>query len=101
MTESCARRPTTTVPLQPLYLLNSAWSVARAKALAERAVKTAGADRDRQIAATYRFALGRAPDDAEIAAARRFFERLASSPENALAQYCQAILNLNEFVYLE
>jgi len=101
MTESCAKRQMTTVALQPLYLLNSNFSVERAKALATRVAKAAGDDRDRQIATTFRLALGRTPDAQEIALGRRFFERLASQPESALAHYCQAIMNLNEFVYLE
>ncbi len=101
MTESCAKRQTTTVALQPLYLLNSAFSVDRAKALAARVAKSAGDDREQQIKATYQLALGRLPDAQEVALGRRFFERLASQPDTALAHYCQAILNLNELVYLE
>jgi hypothetical protein len=99
MTESCARRQVTTVALQPLYLLNSEFSVQRAEALARRVERLAGGDRAKQIAAAYRLALGRQPDAKERALAERFFERAASS--NALAHYCQVILNLNEFVYLE
>ncbi len=96
MTESCAKRQTTMVALQPLYLLNSSFSVERAKALAARVSKSAGADRDKQIAATYRLALGRAPEADELALGRRFLGRSGS-----LAAYCQAIMNLNEFVYIE
>lgn len=101
MTESCAKRQATTVALQPLYLLNSAFSVDRGKALAARIARTAGDSRERQIRAAYRTVLGRLPDAHELAAGQRFFERLASQPETALSHYCQAILNLNEFVYLE
>jgi hypothetical protein len=101
MTESCGRRQTTTVALQPLYLLNSGFSVERARALASRVATTAGDDRDRQIAAVYRLTLGRTPNASEIALGRRFFERLASQPDTALQHYCQAIMNLNEFVYID
>ena len=101
MTESCARRQTTTVALQPLYLLNNDFSVERAKALARRVTQQAGAERERQISAAYRLALGREPDAEERAAGQRFFDQTASDAESALAHYCQAILNLNEFVYLE
>ena len=96
MTESCARRQTTTVALQPLYLLNSSFSVERAKALAARVQKLAGDERDAQIAAVVRLALGRVPNAREQAAARRFFERGGTLPA-----YCQAIMNLNEFLYIE
>jgi len=101
MTESCAKRQTTTVALQPLYLLNSKFSVDRANAFAQRVVKLAGNEQAKQIATTFRLALGREPDAAERLAATRFFERLASRPETALAHYCQAIMNFNEFVYIE
>jgi hypothetical protein len=101
MTESCGRRQTTTVALQPLYLLNSAFSVERAKALATRVTKAAGDDRERQIAAVYRMTLARNPNAKETALGLRFFERLASQPDTALQRYCQAIMNLNEFVYID
>ena len=101
MTESCAKRETTTVALQPLYLLNSDFALARAKSLAGRVVKSAGDDRTKQIAAVYRATLGREPDEHERTLGLRFFERLTSQPGNALTQYCQAILNLNEFAYIE
>jgi hypothetical protein len=99
MTESCARRQVTTVALQPLYLLNSEFSVQRAEAFARRVERLAGNDRAKQIAAAYRLALGRQPDAKERELAENFFE--SAAPSNALAHYCQAILNLNEFVYLE
>jgi hypothetical protein len=89
------------VGLQPLYLLNSQFSVERAHALAERVRKSAGTDQAKQISAVYRIALGREPDARERTAAAQFFERLASSPDAALERYCQAIMNLNEFVYIE
>ncbi len=101
MTESCAKRETTTVALQPLYLLNSDFALARARSLAERIKKRAGNDRAKQIAAVYRATLSRDPDERERLLGLRFFDRLASQPEYALTQYCQAILNLNEFAYIE
>ncbi|MBM3997707.1 MAG: DUF1553 domain-containing protein [Planctomycetes bacterium] len=99
MTESCGRRQTTTVPLQPLYLLNSEFSVARARAFAERVIKIAGTDRDKQMTAVYRLALARALDAKERELAHRFFAR--ADADAALRHYCQAILNLNEFAYIE
>jgi hypothetical protein len=38
---------------------------------------------------------------ADWAAARRFFAADGSAGPEALGQFCQALLNLNEFVYLE
>jgi hypothetical protein len=104
MTESCARRQVTTVPLQPLYLLNSGFSVLRARSFAARVYKLAGEEHDRQIDAVFRLALGRCPDAKERDLAQRFFEARPTGggePPPALVQFCQAVLNVNEFVYME
>src|SRR5262249_1670083 len=100
MTESCSRRQTTTVALQPLYLLNSDFSTTCAKSLAKRVIQSTGDERAKQLTAPYRFALGRTPDAEERRLADRFFERAGDSPA-ALVHFCQAILNLNEFIYLD
>lgn len=100
MTESCGRRQVTTVPLQALYLLNSEFSQERAKALAKRVWQEAGTDRARQIEAAFRLALGRMPNEREVLLANGFFSG-ASENAAALSQFCQALLNVNEFVYIE
>jgi hypothetical protein len=98
MTESCARRQVTTVALQPLYLLNSDFSVRRAEALAVRvAERTRGA----QVAEAYRLTLGRLPDAAETELGERFLAGFEQQPQRGLLQFCQALMNLNEFLYLE
>jgi hypothetical protein len=81
--ESCAKRYVSTVSLQPLYLLNSAFAAARARALEARCKG------DRALA--FRLALGRAPEPSELAAAEPldFFT------------LCHALFNANEFVYVE
>jgi hypothetical protein len=107
MTESCGRRQVTTVALQPLYLLNSAFSTARARALALVVRREAGDDTSRLIDAAFRQTLGRLPDAAERAAARRFFDAADAQTTDveevsaALVSFCQAMLNLDEFVYLD
>jgi hypothetical protein len=105
--ESCPRRAVSTVPLQSLYLLNNDFAVARARAFARRVWTRAGGDRGHQCEAAFLLALGRSPDDVERAAAREFFEAHGRGPAaagevpEALVPFCQALLNLNEFVYLE
>ena len=47
------------------------------------------------ITAAYRLALGRVPSDSEALAAREF---LKDSP---LSEFCRALFNVNEFVYLD
>jgi hypothetical protein len=72
--ESCARRNVSTVPLQPLYLLNSDFMVDRARAFGRRVLSAAGPDSQRQIEAAYRLALARAPDADELAAGLAFLQ---------------------------
>jgi hypothetical protein len=99
MTESCAQRQVTTVPLQALYLLNSDFSQERARALAQRIESTAGKGRDKQIEAAFRLLLQRSPEGFERELALRFFHDRGEA--SALALFCQALFNVNEFVYLE
>jgi hypothetical protein len=99
-TESCARRHVSTVALQPLYLLNSEFLLERARAFAARVGARAGGGIAREIEDGFLLALGRPPDETERADALRFFQT-ASEPEKSLLHFCHALLNLNEFVYLE
>jgi hypothetical protein len=105
--ESCSRRHVSTVPLQALYLLNNDFAFARARAFARRVRASAGADRARQIETAFALALGRPPDEADRAVSRRFFaarqddDSQRGEPPLGLIQFCQALLNVNEFVYLE
>src|SRR5439155_7131250 len=99
MTESCGRRLVTTVPLQPLYLLNGRFSIDRARAFAARVQTAAGDDGARQIETAFRIALGRPRDADEQQLAQRFFTSVtaqsppADGPSRALVAFCQALLN--------
>jgi hypothetical protein len=70
--ESCGRRNVTTSPLQALTLLNSQLTLEWAQALAERVLRLAGADPQRQITAAFQLAFGRPPDAAEARLGREF-----------------------------
>src|SRR4051812_14464394 len=67
-------RETTNVPVQALYLMNSPFVQARAKALADRLAREAGDDGGRTRHA-FLLCFGRAPDDNEMEMARSFLER--------------------------
>lgn len=105
--ESCSRRQTSTSPLQPLYLLNNEFSQQRARGLAARIRDKARDDRRRQIELAFVYALNRQPDDGDIRTAEKFFDAFqppdgdAPPGSPALLEFCLAVLNLNEFVYLE
>jgi len=112
-TVSCARRSTTTVAPQALTLLNNPDVLRIARAFADRAAAKAGDDRDRQAVEAFRFALARPPDDEEQRMAVDLLGRHAvryekapstdgrSPGRRALADLCRAIMNLNEFLYID
>jgi hypothetical protein len=79
-TESCPRRQTSTIPLQPLYLLNDNWMLDRARGFAERVLATAGNDPNRQIAAAFRLAFAREADEKEKRLALAFLATSTTQP---------------------
>jgi hypothetical protein len=106
--ESCPARYVSTVPLQSLYLLNNPFVLDRAKGLAQRVLHRSGTAQERQIEETFLLVLGRPPEESERQLARRFFQGQSSEsadtgdgPPPALVRFCQALLNLDEFAYLE
>ena len=92
---SCPRRNVSTVAPQALTLLNSAFAMQMATALADRLQREAGDDPAAQINRAFALALQRAPDADERAACLRF--RAARN----LPELCRALLNLNEFAYID
>jgi hypothetical protein len=105
--ESCPQRHISTAPLQALYLLNNDFSVQRARAFARRLTALAGDDRERQVETAFVLAFGRPPTADDRAAAARFFKNFPATdtppgePAAGLVHFCQALLNANEFVYLD
>ena len=95
---SCARRDVTTVAPQALNLLNSDFSQRAAKALATRVATEAGDDAGKQIERAVWLALGRGPTATERQQASAF---LAKHGKLALPEFCRALLNVNEFVYVD
>jgi hypothetical protein len=107
-----------------LILLNGPFIQEQSKAFAARLLREAGPEPQRQVALAYRLALGRLPSDTEKGMASAFLasqtellrDRLrnrlavrlpAEVPDAidpaaaaALTDFCQALLNRNEFVYI-
>ncbi len=94
---SCPKRPVTTIAPQALSLLNSPLSAEAAHALAARAEREAGKGVDARVERAYLLTLGRRPDPAERSLARDFLSNDGSS----FADFCLALINLNEFVYVD
>jgi hypothetical protein len=96
------KRVVTTVPQQQLFVLNSEFMIAQAKAFAARVEKLGGTDAER-VAAAHRIAFGRAPDGAEVDLAVRFL-KLPPKPDDKLTrwqQYAQVLLASNEMMYVD
>ena len=125
--ESCSRRSVTTTAPQALSLLNDRAILISAQAFAGRVLKEAGDDVNRQIAQAYRLAFARAPEADERKMAIDFLDqqsaliksrieakRPVALPSNcdvapdvtaqsraaALVDFCHALFNSNEFVYV-
>jgi hypothetical protein len=98
-------RNITVTPTQSLILINGAWTLDRARALARRLERIAGSDPAERITSAYRLAFGRVPDEAELSEAEAFLTRdsgstpAAESP--AWIDFCHALLNANEFLYVD
>ena len=99
---SCPRRNRSTAAPQALVLLNSELSFELAAAFAEDVRAGVGSARNLQLRTIYRRALGRLPSDEEQAAGIEFLGQApASGKDDKLADYCLAVFNLNEFLYVD
>jgi hypothetical protein len=123
--ETCARRHQSTSAPQALMLLNSKVVQELAQAFATRVLKEAGTEPPRVVERAYRLAQGRSPDTQERAALLAYLEHevplvreeqsskgtpfppmpLPASRDpaygSAVASLCHALLNLNEFLYVD
>jgi hypothetical protein len=107
---STGERSTTTVAPQALILLNNANTRMYAKAFARRIAPDAATDLTQAIRAGYVIAVARQPTDEELVDGGAFVANQAASYQSAgnadarelaLADFCQVLLCLNEFVYVE
>jgi hypothetical protein len=101
---SAERRAETTTPLQKLFVLNSPFMLAQAKALAERLQRevddeTSEGDR-KQIERAYRLLYGRPPAGAEVELGLNY---LAGGGDRAVRwrQYAHVLLAANEMMFVD
>ena len=113
-TTMCGRRNVTTVAPQALALLNDKFLRDRASDFAKRLLDADESTPEQWVDRAYRLALSRRPTDSERTASVQFLEeqraaraardRSASASDvrlRSLADYCQALFSLNEFVYVD
>jgi hypothetical protein len=116
MHNSCARRLTTTTALQALLLLNGDFAIERAQRMAELLRGHFGTDETALVTDAYRLAWGRLPSSEEVQLGHRFLSnqtdallaqqaaRARSRTEAhaaAVADFCHALLNTNEFLFVD
>ncbi len=112
--QSCGRRDNTTVAPQALALLNDQFVRSVSLDFADRLLKEAGSEPAQWIERGYQLALARAPSEQERTSALAFVEgqlqerkkRAAQAPVEeirlqSLADLCQTIFSLNEFLYVD
>jgi hypothetical protein len=97
MHNSCARRLTTTTAPQALLLLNGDLALERGQRLAAVLRERFSDDDTAAITHAYRLAWGRPPSAEEIQLGLRFL----STRSDALADFCHALLNTNEFLFVD
>jgi hypothetical protein len=98
------QRFTTTVPQQALFLMNSPFVVAQAKALLARTEIAAVNDPARRVEALYRLVHHRAPEPEEVNLALTFFEEPVEDKPGVLSRWeelAQVLLSSNEFAFVD
>ena len=96
---TCGRRFTTTIPQQPLYLLNSPFIEAQAKRLAE-STPVASVNGEERIRVIFRQIYQRDPKDWELNLAKRFVDQFIPAAA-AWERLGQALLVSNEMMFID
>jgi mono/diheme cytochrome c family protein len=104
------RRPTTTIAPQALLLMNNPAVRGYAESFARRADLPAGAPLADVVRRAYEIALARPPSTEEQVEAVQFIEEQMAeyqadgkgdARQRALADFCQVVMGLNEFIYID
>ncbi len=106
MRATVSKRPSTIVPQQYLFMMNSPFMVDRAKALVARLSKD-GASESEKIARAYALLYGRSATDAEKRIGLAFVDGNSTTAKDASntdlsrwIQYAQVLLSANEFMFV-
>ena len=104
--ESCPRRYATVSPTQPLVGMNDGLVREWSRDLAGRVLNDSGLSPEQQVDRAFRIVFSRAPKDEERRAVLEFLNKQAAdiggetARKAAFVDFCQALLNSNEFLYV-
>jgi len=110
MEPNCTKRTVSTVAPQALIFMNNAFVLDQSRAMASRLQVLSKDDLDAQLTTGWEHAFGHAATPKQLSQSREFVhrqtalfkERKDKNPElTALANYCQALMSANKFVYVE
>lgn len=93
-------RTRSTTPRQALNLFNSRFTLQQAEFFANRVAReiSDASQHDQFVVGAYRHAFGRTPEESEMIDAVEFINSLGSA--NGRLQFCRALLNSNEFLFI-
>lgn len=108
-TQSVGERISTTVPTQSLAMMNSPFVRQQAERLAQRIRPTAETPVSASVDQAFRIAFARNPDEKERSQMIAFIDSQrtliggepSAGTSQALTEFCQLLLCLNEFVYID
>jgi len=91
---STPRRASTTTPLQALTMMNHSFTLDMATALSARLEKESANDTNAAIRHAFQLLFSRPCEEKELESSKQFIT------EHGLPAFCRALLNANEFVYV-
>jgi hypothetical protein len=110
MEPNCTKRTISTVAPQALMLMNNSFVINESRSMAGQLQHIAKDNLDSQIGLAWETTLGQAPTPGELAQSIAFIQKQAALFEAqkerqpdlaALANYCQALLSSNAFIYVD
>jgi len=110
MEPNCTKRTVSTVAPQALMLMNNNFVISECRSMAGRLQHLAKGSLDTQLGLAWETTLGQAPSAGELAQSAAFVEKQTAlfktqkekQPDlAALANYCQALLSSNAFIYVD
>ena len=110
MEPNCTKRTVSTVAPQALMLMNNNFVISESRSMAGQLQHFAKGSLDTQLGLAWETTLGQAPSAGELAQSAAFVEKQTALFKTqkkkhpdlaALANYCQALLSSNAFIYVD